>query len=226
MRTWLFSRTCWSSADFAERELRPILRGRALARPRENLLSSARRSAMHARTPVSTTSIAPGSIIAWRLLAPATVGAATGACVAAASAIVEDWALGQLAALPGAIPALFSPLALLITWLVARHVTRAERPATSELYILAYHQPEPRIPLRELPGRLLGAATTVALGGPQGFEPAAALIGVARSALLARWAPPAESPFPHCRRRQRRHRRRLLLAGGRSALWHRGPVQA
>jgi len=132
------------------------------------------------------------------------VGTATGACVAAASATIEDWALGLLGGLPGAIPALFSPLALLITWLVARHVTRAERPATSELYILAYHQPEPRIPLRELPGRLLGAATTVAFGGSQGFESASALIGAAWSDRLARWAPPTAS-------------RRTLLAAGASA---------
>ena len=159
---------------------------------------------MHARTPVSAPSIVPGSILAWRLLAPATVGAATGACVAAVSAAVGDWALDQLGALPGAIPALFSPLALLITWLVARHVTRTEGPATSELYILAYHQPEPRIPLRELPGRLLGAATTVAFGGSQGFESASALIGAAWGDRLARRAPPAES-------------RRSLLAAGASA---------
>lgn len=146
----------------------------------------------------------PGPAVVWRLLAPVAIGVATGACVAGASALVEGWALGSLASLPGLIPALFSPLALVLTWLVATYVTGASRPATSELYILAYNQPDGRIPMRQLPGRLLGAATTVGFGGSQGFESASALIGVAWSDRLFRLAPAGES-------------RRSLMAAGASA---------
>lgn len=122
----------------------------------------------------------------FELLAPAAIGALTGACVAAATHLVEDLALGALASLPGALPALFSPAALLVTLLVSRFVTRAEGPATSELYILTYHRPEQPFPLTQVPGRLLGAATTVGFGGSQGFESASALIGVSLGDLLTR----------------------------------------
>src|SRR5262249_58895820 len=60
-----------------------------------------------------------------RLAAPAIIGTATGACVAAATALVEGEALGRLAALPGLLPVACTPLALLATLGVAVWVTRA-----------------------------------------------------------------------------------------------------
>ena len=129
----------------------------------------------------------PAEVIFWQLLAPALVGIATGACVAGASGLLEGWWLHRLASLPGEIPALFPPLALLLTLLVSRYLTRAESPATSELYILTYHQPGAHLPFCQLPGRLLAAAATVAFGGSQGFESASVLIGAAWSSLLSRW---------------------------------------
>jgi CIC family chloride channel protein len=124
----------------------------------------------------------------WHFLAPALIGALTGACVAGASGLVEGQLLHRLAGLPGYLPALFSPLALLATWAVGRWVTRAFAPATSELYIHTYLTPGARLPLREIPGRLLAAATTVGFGGAQGFESPSALIGASWSQLLARWS--------------------------------------
>jgi len=94
-----------------------------------------------------------GQRLCWHLLVPAAIGASTGACVAGASAAVEGFALARLATLPGALPAIFAPVALIATLLVSRYVTRAERPATSELYILTYHHPETRLPLEQVPGR-------------------------------------------------------------------------
>lgn len=144
------------------------------------------------------------SSLLWRLLAPVLIGALTGACVATASGIVEGQLLTRLAALPGLVPALFSPLALLATWVVGRYVTRTFTPATSELYIQTYLTPGARLPLREVPGRLLAAATTVGFGGSQGFESPSALIGASWSQLLARWSPSEDT-------------RRTLLAAGASA---------
>src|SRR5262249_9714545 len=123
-----------------------------------------------------------------QLLAPAAVGVCTGACVAGLVGVVEHEALQQLARLPGLLPALMAPPALLLTWLVSRYVTRAARPAPSELYIVTYHQPGGRIPTGQLPGRILAATATVGLGGSQGFESTSALIGAAWSDLLARFS--------------------------------------
>src|SRR5262245_15904298 len=147
-----------------------------------------------------------GQRVCWYLLVPAAIGAATGACVAGASAAVEGFALARLAALPGPLPALFAPLALLATVLVSRYVTRAERPATSELYLLTYHHPETPMPLEQVPGRLLAAATTVAGGGSQGFESASAIIGASFAEILSRWRGLHVSP----------DLRRSLLAAGAS----------
>lgn len=140
----------------------------------------------------------------WQLVAPALVGALTGVCVAGVTVVVEERLLSGLAALPGLIPALFSPLALLLTFTVGRYITRTFVPATAELYILTYHAAQGRLPLRELPGRLLAAAATVGLGGSQGFESPSALIGASWGQTLARLTPSEDT-------------RRTLLAAGASA---------
>jgi CIC family chloride channel protein len=126
-------------------------------------------------------------LILWRLALPATIGVATGACVALASHLAEGQALSALQTLPGAVPALFSPLALLVTLAVSHFVTRAAAPATSEVYIEAYHELEPHIPLRQLPGRVLAGMTTVGFGGSQGLESPSALIGASWGDALGRW---------------------------------------
>jgi chloride channel protein, CIC family len=131
------------------------------------------------------------------LLAPGLLGVLTGACVALATAVVEGEALGWLSVLPGLVPVALTPLALLATLAVAVRVTRVARPSTAELYIETYHDPEGRIPLRQLPGRVLAAATTVGFGGAQGLESPSALMGAGIGDVLghARWwrLEPAES---------------------------------
>lgn len=138
---------------------------------------------------------------------PGAIGAATGACVALASGLVEGLALRELASLPGSVPALFSLAALPLTLLVVRYVTRVAHPATAEVYILAFHSKDGRVRLRELPGRVLAAAATVACGGSQGLESPSALIGASlgqvASGRLRRLVSPED--------------RRSLLAAGASA---------
>lgn len=119
-----------------------------------------------------------------QLVVPALIGVATGALVAAASLVVEGRALALLASLPGELPALPSLGALLVTLLVVRFVTRVTRPSTAEVYIHVFHDRAARIQLRELPGRVLGAAVTVAGGGSQGLESPSALIGAALGQAL------------------------------------------
>ena len=118
------------------------------------------------------------------LVVPAVVGTGTGAFVAGASWLVEGQALRELARLPGALPALPSLLALLVTLLVVRFVTRVNRPATAEVYIEVFHHRGTKIRLRELPGRVLAAAATVAGGGSQGLESPSALAGASLGQVL------------------------------------------
>ncbi len=148
-----------------------------------------------------------GATLTLRVLAPAAIGVATGTCVAAAGFLVEQQAVAALAALPGLVPALFSPLALLVSVAVARFVTRVSSPSTAELYIETYHRGATELPLRQIPGRVLAAATTVGFGGSQGLESPSALMGAGWGDVLGRvgrgWLPPEE--------------RRTLLVAGASA---------
>lgn len=145
--------------------------------------------------------------IVWHLLAPAAIGVVTGACVAGLVGGVENWAIGRLMMLPGILPAFFGPVALLLTYLASRYITRVEKPTTSELYISLYHEPGARVPREQLPGRILATTATVGLGGSQGFESTSALVGAAWSDTLARGAGSRISEPT----------RRSLLAAGASA---------
>jgi len=136
---------------------------------------------MH-QTPRATTA----TQIVFQLLIPAIVGVLTGACVACLVKGVEALAINRLSSLPGVIPALFAPLALLLTCWAARYVARAEKPSTSELYISLYHQRDAHVPLPQVPGRVLATTATVGLGGSQGFESTSALVGATWSELLGR----------------------------------------
>lgn len=115
----------------------------------------------------------------WSVLAPACIGAGTGAAVAGLSGLGEGRLMMAIAALPGGWPALATLFALPLAVLAAVFVTRTLRPSTAELYIVTYHAPDAHVPLRQVPGRLLAALATVGLGGSQGFESPSALIGSA-----------------------------------------------
>lgn len=141
-----------------------------------------------------------------QLVVPAVVGTATGACVAGASWLVEGQALAELARLPGALPAVPSLAALLLTLVVVRFVTRVDRPATAEVYIEVFHHPGTKIALRELPGRVLAAAVTVSGGGSQGLESPSALLGASFGQILGDRLPRLEA-----------HERRTWTIAGASA---------
>jgi chloride channel protein, CIC family len=160
------------------------------------------------REPAERDALGLGGAILLRLVVPALIGAATGACVAAATLLVEGVALGELVALPGSVAALFSPAALLVTLAVATYVTRVKRPSTAELYIHVFHEPGARLPLRQLPGRILAAASTVGFGGSQGLESPSALTGAAFGDVLGHASPrvPADE------------RRALVIAGASAGI--------
>jgi CIC family chloride channel protein len=136
-----------------------------------------------ASEPLDSARLGFGNRIALQIVAPAVIGGATGVCIAALSWLAIERSPALLAGLPGWWPAVFSPLSLLITLGVASCITRVRHPSTAELYIITYHAPESRLPLRQIPGRVLGAMTTVSLGGSQGLESASALLGSALGQL-------------------------------------------
>ena len=163
-----------------------------------------------------------------RLVMPAVIGAFTGACVAVAGALVEGEALGWVAAQPGLIPVALVSLALLVTLAVSLGITRVAHPSTAELYIETYHDPAARIPIGQLPGRVLAAAATVGLGGAQGLESPSTLIGAGAGDVLgaralvaarSRRCTRADGGGSECR-----HRGRLLLARAGHVLRHGGSV--
>jgi len=133
--------------------------------------------------------------VLWLLLLPAVVGAATGAGVGVLAGVFEDGGLAWLNRAPGATAAFVSLLALPATFAVARATGLLGKTSGAELYIHTYHEGGGRLPLREIPARILAAIATVGLGGSQGFEAASALLGSSLGDATSRWrrlAPPAD----------------------------------
>ncbi|MDX2192078.1 MAG: chloride channel protein, partial [Gemmatimonadales bacterium] len=125
--------------------------------------------------------------ILWLLALPALVGAVAGAGVGVLAGTFEDTGLDWLNHAPGYTAALVSLLALPATFAVVRLAGLIGRPSGAELYIHTYHEPPGRLPLREIPARILAAITTVGLGGSQGFEAASALLGSSLADATSRW---------------------------------------
>ncbi|MCM3873901.1 MAG: chloride channel protein [Pyrinomonadaceae bacterium] len=136
--------------------------------------------------PRAPTALGLAYSVVLQIVIPAVIGAVTGVCITAASWFAMEPARDLLATLPGSWPAVFSPVALLLTLAITTWITRVSRPSTAELYITTYHAPEARLPLRQIPGRFLAALTTVSLGGSQGLESASALLGAALGQLAGR----------------------------------------
>ena len=105
-----------------------------------------------------------------RLLA---ASAATGVVVAMIVAlfdaltveVVYEWLLDQELSIQAAAPFLGAVGAVLILRSVG------SMPAsTSDEYVRAFHERNPSIPLREVPGKLAAGITTIGLGGAVGLE--------------------------------------------------------
>jgi CIC family chloride channel protein len=93
---------------------------------------------------------------------------------------LEVW---QLAIAPG--------IGLCLSALILRTLGFGASPSTSDEYVRAYHERNPEIRLREMPGRLLAGVATVGLGGSLGLEGPAiytgATLGVNVRRFFERW---------------------------------------
>ena len=121
------------------------------------------------------------------------VGTITGACVAAFERIVASGVLRHVMELPvWAIP-----LAIVVGLVIAVLSVRllgARSPSTADEYITTFHADPTAISAREVPGKLLGSATTLGSGGALGFEGPSIYIGAAIASFVARHRA-AHAPF-------------------------------
>ena len=90
---------------------------------------------------------------------------------------------------------------------ILRYVGRGTTPSTSDEYVRAFHERHPRLPLSQLPAKLLAGVATIGLGGSVGLEGpsvyAGATVGHSTQGLFTRWL--------------RREETKMLLTAGAAA---------
>ena len=135
------------------------------------------------------------------------VGVLTGLSVAAFEAVTGKLLLEWTLALPPVAQAIAPGVGLLLAWFFLRFVGRGASSAAADEYLLAYHERDGDIPLGPLPGKTLGAVSTLGFGGAMGFEGPSIYLGATiGSAVRRRYPRYFESSD-----------RRLLLVAGAAA---------
>lgn len=90
---------------------------------------------------------------------------------------------------------------------ILRYLGRGATPSTSDEYVRAFHERHPRLPLSQLPAKLLAGVATIGLGGSVGLEGpsvyAGATVGQSTQGLFSRWL--------------RREETKMLLTAGAAA---------
>ena len=90
---------------------------------------------------------------------------------------------------------------------ILRYIGRGATPSTSDEYVRAFHERHPRLPLSQLPAKLLAGVATIGLGGSVGLEGpsvyAGATVGHSTQGLFSRWL--------------RREETKMLLTAGAAA---------
>ena len=90
---------------------------------------------------------------------------------------------------------------------ILRYVGRGATPSTSDEYVRAFHERHPRLPLSQLPAKLMAGVATIGLGGSVGLEGpsvyAGATVGHSTQGLFSRWL--------------RREETKMLLTAGAAA---------
>lgn len=156
-------------------------------------MSRLRTIATRGDTPVLALSIATGALVALLI---------AGFEYLAQSVFLERIThrpLYQIAAAPA--------IGLVLTALLLHWIGRPTSPATSDEFIRVYHERSPRLPLRDLPAKLLAGVATIGFGGALGLEGpsiyAGSTAGLAVHERFRRWL--------------RREDVRILLTAGAAA---------
>jgi CIC family chloride channel protein len=109
----------------------------------------------------------------------ALTGAVTGLGVAAFDWVTADHLLDRLYGWPVALQVAAPVLGLALAGLALRWLARGADPSTSEEYIRNFHQPDRRLDLRPVAGRIVASIATLGLGGAMGFEGPSMYLGAA-----------------------------------------------
>ena len=90
---------------------------------------------------------------------------------------------------------------------ILRYLGRGATPSTSDEYVRAFHERHPRLPISQLPAKLLAGVATIGLGGSMGLEGpsvyAGATVGHSTQGVFGRWL--------------RREETKMLLTAGAAA---------
>lgn len=124
--------------------------------------------------------------VTWLLLVPLLVGAVTGLLVSGLVWLFEIMSLGSLASstTPWTVFVLLAALPLSV--LCMKYIAGTLSPSTNEFYIIHSNERPVRMPLRQIPGRLLAGGVTVGCGGAQGLESPSSSLGAGLGVLFER----------------------------------------
>jgi CIC family chloride channel protein len=125
------------------------------------------------------------------LLTSIVTGVIVGVVVAAVEYVTVDLLLEELETFDLWLLALMPMLGLALAALSLRWIAGGASSKTADEYISAFHDRNPVLPIRQLPGKLIAGITTIGLGGSLGLEGpsiyAGATIGSTLQARLGRW---------------------------------------
>ena len=122
----------------------------------------------------------------WILLVPAVVGVLTGLLVSGLAWLFEVKSLGSLVASPSPWIMVVILAGLPLSVLSMRFIAGTLAPSTNEFYIIHSNGSTGRMPLRQIPGRILAGGLTVGCGGEQGLESPSATMGAGLGVLFER----------------------------------------
>jgi CIC family chloride channel protein len=123
------------------------------------------------------------------VLLAAVTGVVTGFGVALFEKIVVDGMLEHVLELSPWLLAFVPLVGLAVAWAALRFVGRTDSPASADLYIVAYHDAERPLRLREVPGRMVAAIATLGSGGAMGMEGPSLYLGASVGSFLQRRFP-------------------------------------
>ncbi len=104
------------------------------------------------------------------LTASAVTGAVVALIVAGFETLADRVVLERVLDAPLAVLAVAPVVGIITARVVLRVVGRGASGSTSDEYIRAFHERRPRIPIRELPAKLLAGVATIGGGGAVGLE--------------------------------------------------------
>lgn len=116
----------------------------------------------------------------------AATGAVTGLAVAGFEGLVNRGMLEHVLELPTFLLAILPGAGLIVAWLVLRTLGQGASPATSDEYIVAFHDPSRTFETRKESAKVAASAATLGSGGAMGFEGPSIYLGAVIGSAIQR----------------------------------------